>query len=193
MALRAARSIQARRQDLGACRAARSPDENRRHAGTGAGTCVAARAAGQRNGRANRPSKCADGRKVTVCNHFPASAVSGSPTFHPSNPSIRVLMKFLFSVVALALLAPTLTSANERRAVATVDAVAVPAARSCSTAAQRRDLAAGAGRRRLPAARSGRGPRAQPTHRGAHCATTRARSTWRCARSTTTRTRSSAS
>ena len=36
-------------------------------------------------------------------------------------------MKFLFAVVALALLAPTLTSANERRAAATVDAVAVPA------------------------------------------------------------------
>ena len=36
-------------------------------------------------------------------------------------------MKFLFSVVALALLAPTLTAANERRAVAAIDAVAVPA------------------------------------------------------------------
>ena len=37
-------------------------------------------------------------------------------------------MKFLFSAVAFALLAPTLTAANERRAVvAAIDAVAIPA------------------------------------------------------------------
>ena len=116
--------------------------------GAGAGPRLAARAAAERDRRADRASECADGRQVTVCN------TGASPTFRTAEFRLfEVLMKSSESCSAVAprlrYSPPHSSAANERRAVvAAVDAVADSRDQPdrARRQAQRRDLAAGAGR-----------------------------------------------